>query len=89
MKPTNSSWTPFYFDGNQAFGLVDTPQEWERIKTAYRSNPGGHATPAELLTARNCPRERGCAKFGFVVECDGPLTLGQFFAQHGMEVGKL
>lgn len=82
-------WTPFYFDGNLAFGIVDSPAEWELIKQAYREAPGGHATPAELLEAQNCPRDRGLPKFGFVVECDGPQTLRDFFVQHGMDIGDL
>lgn len=82
-------WVSFYFDGNLAFGIVDSPEEWERIKQAYRDAPGGHATPADLLTARNCPRARGLPKFGFVVECDGPQTLGDFFSEHGLNPGNL
>ena len=86
-------WTTFYFDGNQAWGLVDSPAEWERIKTAYRefSKHGACASPAELLETRNCTdrREGLPPLFGFVVECNGPLALGEFFAQHGMEVGTL
>lgn len=86
---SDKPWVSFYFDGNQAFGIVDSPAEWERIKQAYRDASGGHATPADLLTARNCPRERGLPKFGFVVECDGPQSLWDFFLQHGMDPGKL
>lgn len=85
-------WKTFYFDGNQAFGVVDSPAEWERIKATYRefAKIGSCASPADLLTARNCPREIGLTpKFGFVIECDGPQTLGEFFAENGMDVGGL
>ena len=95
------NWTPFYFDGNQAFGLVDSRSEWERIKNVYREagKTCGCATPAELLEARNCPRESllgmqlrgvmGVPKFGFVVECCGDQTLGQFFERNGIDPGPL
>lgn len=82
-------WTPFYFDGNLAFGIVDSPAQWERLKQAYRDSPGGYPSPADLLEAKNCPRERGLPKFGFVVECDGPQTLRDFFVEHGMDTGHL
>jgi len=61
------TWTTFYFSGNQAWGLVDSPAEWERIKAAYRDF---RASPAELLDARNCPYTRPDMPpmFGFVVE---------------------
>lgn len=82
-------WTTFYFDGNMAWGLVDSPAEWERIKEAYRTAPGGHATPSDLLDAKNCPNRREGLPplFGFVIECNGPQTLREFFAEHGMEGG--
>ena len=88
------NWVPFYFDGNQAWGLVDSPAEWERIKTAYRefAKRGACASPEELLDATNCPYTRPDMPpmFGFVVEClDGTKTLREFFAEHGMEVGGL
>lgn len=86
---SDKPWVTFYFDGNLAFGIVDSPAEWERIKQAYREAPGGHATPAELLESRNCPRDGGLPKFGFVVECDGPQTLRDFFVQHGMDIGDI
>ena len=85
------NWTTFYFDGNLAFGIVDSPAEWDRVKSAYREFKGGCPTPAELLDARNCQdrREGSLPKFGFVIECNGPQTLREFFSEHGMEIGTL
>ena len=86
-------WKPFYFDGNQAFGLCDTPAEWERVKSAYRefAKIGACASPAELLSCLECPRNRRdeTPRFGFMVECVGPRTLREFFAENGMDAGEL
>ena len=73
-------WKTFYFDGNDAWGKIDSRKEWERIKEAYKGT--------DLSVCRRCDfaKKEGRDKFGFRAECSGEDTLGEFFAENNMEM---
>jgi hypothetical protein len=79
MKKHKHKWKPFYFDGNEAWGTIDSPEEWSRIKRAYKTDLG---------KARRCgfAKEEGRDIFGFRAECNGKETLKEFFESNGMEI---
>ena len=80
----DTKWTRFWFEGNQYFNYVNGPEDWEKVKTAY-SQEGCETSVDEILDkARVCERESGPPKYGFAIECDGPKTLREFFAENGM-----
>lgn len=74
-------WKPFHFEGNLAWGLVDSLSEWERIKIAY-----GNDTE-KLSRARRLNRElirTTVDNYGFYSEYNGEKTLGEFFTKNNM-----
>lgn len=76
----NKRWVPFWFDGNQAWGHIDTPEEWERIKFAYKDSR------CNLAEAKSNPaRDTPC--FGLYSEYRGELSLGEFAEENGMDIG--
>lgn len=90
-KIASEHWEPFYFDGNQAWGLCSAPSEWERIKADYRKAAirGSVTSPIGLLDSHRCPNTEP-PKFGFrAVTYTGAQTLREFFAEHGMDPGEL
>ena len=32
---SDKNWIPFWFEGNEAWGWIDTPEKFDRIKKAY------------------------------------------------------
>jgi len=77
------TWTPFWFEGNQWFGMVSSPMDWAKVKATYVV-PSGTLTLSELMRlAKECP-ESEMPEYGFDVECTGPKTLREFFDEHGM-----
>ena len=75
----NSNWKPFWFEGNLAWGWIDSPEEWERIKGAYKNQS------FDLSRAR---RFDGADRnyFGFASECRGKESLLDFAKKHNMEL---
>ena len=81
-------WKPFRFEGNLYVGLISTPDDWEKVKNAYK----GHFTIEELLKAQihgekfefDVPYQ-GPDRFGFYQEYDGDKTLKEFFDENEME----
>lgn len=86
QRKADMKWVPFHFEGNMWFGMVHGPKEWaELIETYAKQN----TTVAELMGARECPRDTvrqkdWPPKYGFAIECDGSKTLGKFFEENGM-----
>jgi len=68
-----TKWVTFWFEGNQAWGEIDSPEEWERIKAAY---PTTDLRTAKRATAKY--ETDGTPYFGFRSECKLPETLGEF-----------
>lgn len=81
MSETDTKWVPFWFEGNQAWGLIDSPEEWERIKAAYSTT--------DLRTAKRAGGDYesdGTPYFGFRAECKLPETLGEFADANGISI---
>jgi len=70
-------WTPFWFEGNLAWGKISTAKEWERIKVAYPN--------MDLSKVKNNPRS-STPYFGFKSECNGNKTLDEFFKKNCMKI---
>ena len=80
MNSTN--WKKFHFDGNLAWGFVDSPEEWERILRAYDLNL------SDLLDTQSSKTDdgNGNPKFGFVVECNQKPTLGEWADKNSIDL---
>ena len=77
IKP-KPNWKPFYFEGNQAWGVIDSPAKWRRILEAYKG-----ATTADPYKAQR-GLDGSIPKFGFYIEYTGPETLEQWAETNGM-----
>jgi len=72
------NWTPFWWESNQIWGLIDSPEEWAKVVAAY--DKPGCAAVETLKEAQEAPEGHGrgdskIPKFGFRIECNGDLTL--------------
>jgi hypothetical protein len=73
------NWRKFWFEGNMAWGLIESPEDWRRIKVAY--------SDINLRTARRCETlSYPYPYFGFSSECKGKETLGEFADNNGMNL---
>ena len=63
-----SEFPSFRFEANLWFGWVNTPEQFADLLTVYPS----------ARNAKQAPKHRGGMKFGFRVECNGELTLGEW-----------
>ena len=77
------TWKAFWFEGNQFFDWVRSPEDWERVKKAY-SQDGCEMTTDELLDKSREAPGADVPKYGLRIECDGEKTLREFFAENGM-----
>jgi len=74
-------WVSFWFEGNQAWGMICGPGEWQVLKKAYPN--------IDLRTAKESTSYGASINmpyYGFRSECEGPKTLGEFFDENGMEI---
>jgi len=78
---SETKWVQFWFDGNQAWGLIDSPEEWERVKEAYPTTDLRKAKRAS-----NNYETNGTPYFGFRMECILPETLGEWADANGMKI---
>jgi hypothetical protein len=83
---SDEKWVVFYLDTNSVWGMVESREDWLGMKKKWVEWQSGR-TDEEL---KDCPgmKEKDIPlppKFGYVVECTGPGTLGQFFERNGME----
>jgi hypothetical protein len=72
------NWTPFWWESNQTWGKIESPEDWEKVVACY--GKPGVATLDQLATAQEAPEGHGrneakIPKFGFRIECNGDLTL--------------
>ncbi len=72
-------WTPFYFEGNLAWGWIHSAEEWERIKKSYGDSG------IDLSSANRNPNNEKDA-FGFYHEYTSSDTLGDFAKLHDMDL---
>lgn len=79
-------WTPFWFEGNLWFGMVNSPEDWLKCRAAY--DELGHGSDDLLDKAHVAPRCTTKAKYGLRSECNGEDTLRQFFERNNMQEPK-
>lgn len=82
------AWTPFWFETNSAFGLVDSPEAWKLMRARWAKG-AHHLPPAAIYTMRSfdptVTREGDIPNFGGRSEhLGGKTTLGEFFDAKGM-----
>ena len=75
----SKEWKKFYFEGNQAWGLIKNKEEWQRIKKAYEGSG------VDLATARR-NQDRDIPAFGFYAEYTSDARLGGFAEIHAMDI---
>lgn len=85
-------WTTFWFETNSAWGRVDSPAAWLKMREAW--NKGAHSmTPDEIYTTNLSfepanPRPEDIPNFGCRAEhIGGKMSLGEFFDAHQMDRG--
>jgi len=77
------NWVAFYFDGNQAWGFINSPQDWlDKIIIPYERES---STDMLLRACRGPNNRKNAPFFGFVVECKG-ISLGQWAKENGMNL---
>lgn len=85
------AWTPFWFETNSAFGLVDSPKAWTRMRKQWETaarllHLGPNAIYDLRSFDRTVVREGDLPNFGQRSEhLGGKTTLGQFFDAEGMK----
>lgn len=72
-------WKSFWFESNAAWGWINSPKEWERIKEFHPNTDLGNAK--ESVDYSNSTGE---PYFGFRAECRGPGILKEFFEKNKM-----
>ncbi len=72
-------WETFWFEGNLAWGRIESPEDWERIQVAYIDGP-------DLSSAQRFDNASSGPYFGFASECRGKETLGEFAEKNGMKI---
>lgn len=76
-----SNFKPFWFDGNQWFGFVDTPKKAKDLLKYYNYE--------EIRRARCVGKKfdsKLVARFGFYNEYRGDLTLGQWIDKNDQKL---
>ena len=78
-------WKSFYLDGIPGRILIDSPEDWKNVVNLYKvSRDAGVET---LRAAKEDPDNcLSMPSFGFFWEYTGPLTLGQWADQQGMNL---
>ena len=75
-------WVPFWFEGNNWFGMVEGPEDFRKLMALY---PGGRIMSAKECVRGDDPRlPEMPPKFGFTSECDGRITLREFLEEKQM-----
>lgn len=92
MESRNQAWTPFYFESNMFFDMVNGPSDWKRLLAAYPQMSEKEilllAQEATYGGARLQAERDAHPNYGFRVEHDGERTLSEFFKEHGMSLFK-
>ena len=79
-------WKKFWFETNQAFGPVDSAEDWSRMKSQYdRAYPGCNVYDLKEAGGRD---KYPIPSFGQRREHTGDRTLGEFFKKNGMNANK-
>lgn len=67
---------PFYFNGNQFFGHVKTPEDIKMLLSCYDYNTIRKAQVKDI----------GLSDFGFYAEYNGNLTLGEWIDKNNLGI---
>lgn len=82
------SWKPFYFEGNQYSGMIDSPQAWGEVVKAYTAIG---RNIAELLSrVKSLPdgeAKYGHPRFGLYREYTASPTLKEWAQMHQIQLG--
>lgn len=79
-------WVPFWFDTNSCFGLADTPEKWDEIKTMWYKDNFIDANIYDACRSYDSSLESYNPNFGTRREHhNGSMTLGEFFDKNGMK----
>ena len=68
FNKTESDFHSFWFEGNRWFGWVNTQEQFDDLLSVY----------PDARDAKQSATFKGGMKFGFRMECDGDLTLGDW-----------
>lgn len=78
LDTSEKTWVTFYFEGNSAWGLIDGPEKWQRIKSQWNGD-------SCLGAKRGGTKElNGRPLFGYGKDFTGPETLGEWAEKQGM-----
>lgn len=80
-------WKTFFFDSNLAFGLVRSKEDWLEIYAAQQDYDT-ERNVEWLRRAKVLPRslDEKIPNFGFRMEHDGELTLGEWADKEGIDL---
>ena len=78
---SDKKWITFWFEGNAAWGIIDSRKEFEWIKKQYNGSDCRSAKRAGGGYERN-----GTPYVGYRAECKGPETLGSWADKNGIEL---
>lgn len=79
----NVNFTPFWFEANLWFQMVNSYNDLETLINIYQEHGYG---PEVIFNARECTHPgRTVFKFGLTRECSDERRLGQFFNENGMK----
>jgi len=81
---TGFAWNVFFWDSNQAFGLVDSPETWAEIIGNLEKGQDPSTVINFLKEGKMAPSMRDCPKFGYRMECTEKTTLEDWAKQTGM-----
>lgn len=77
------AWRRFWFETYQVFGIVNTPEDWARIKADYnQAYPGSDVYELKEIGNRD---KYPIPNFGESLEHTGDRTLGEFLRENGMD----
>ncbi len=83
-------WEPFHFESNQVWGLCDSQEKWDEIKSIYLEehrtmdlNEVKINTYADVDVVKSGERNWS---FGTRIEFDGDYSLADFAKEYNMEL---
>lgn len=76
-------WKIFWFDGNQAWEVIESADDWTRIQNAYRDRLGDLKSALSSVAGHGTG-EGYMLSFGFRMEHDSKPTLGEWAKENNM-----
>lgn len=82
-----TDWVSFIFEGRKFSGIVPTRKDWEQVVKRYEEDGGVDLLKrARVFSIRLSNKERGVPRFGLTSEYRGKVSLGEWAAEHGLEL---